>query len=213
MGELLPFANYFLALFLFTIKPGPGILFYISSSLAEGASASFVRSVGSSFIHGVIAFVLLLGAGYISSYPQVLFVVQFCASLFIGYLGIKTWINAGKVSVRTRSTEIKGHLQRMGEGIIWSATNPTNIAFYAALVPVFMSSGSSVSFSYAGLIAVLTSLTVFSGLAPYILIADKAQVYFRKESTLKRLQKVSAVVFVGISILLIYSSVRNISGV
>src|SRR5262249_45753943 len=133
-GELLLFG---LLVFLFALKPGPGVIFFSTLAVAEGLGPALITAVGTDIGHFLIVVALMASSSILNIDQRWLFGAQIIASLYFIYLGIKYYrTDASSVSSAKRSLS-NNPLVRILQGMTWSVANPANIAFYATVGPTW----------------------------------------------------------------------------
>lgn len=203
MDFLSSLLTYFAVLLAFAIKPGPGVLFFVSLTAAEGPKAALTTGLGTDIGHGLILLLLLMGFELLSAHQDLILFIQILASLYIGYLGIGMFLKA-KQAHKARTLTVKSNVKRLSKGLVWAATNPANAVFYAALVPTLISGYQELTFHNSLVVALLTGFTFFIGRAPYIYFSHRALKYFSAERVQQRIHQISGVVFISISFFFLY---------
>ncbi|MCB1563864.1 MAG: LysE family transporter [Alphaproteobacteria bacterium] len=211
MDVFLSLLTYFSILALFALKPGPGVLFFVSMTLSDGPKAALVTGLGTDIGHCIILSCLLLGFNIIEAHPDVVLIIQISASLYIGYLGVLILLNKQKKHKKRHTLKTKSNLTRILKGMVWASTNPTNAVFYAALVPVLILQISDFSIFHILSLSVLTGITFFIARLPYIYFANKAQGYIVQDSVRQKLNMLSGGVFVFVSMMFLFFLVPEIS--
>lgn len=200
METTLPLFVYFIILLAFALKPGPGVLFFVSLAVAEGPKAALIAGLGTDIGHFLIFLLLLTGFNIIELHPNIVLVVQVCASLYIGYAGLLILLKAKQQRAGERSPGLKNNARRVLKGISWAATNPANALFYAALAPTLALGRDGLPVSHALSIAFLTGFTFFLARLPYVYFAGKAQGYLAEPATQQKFNQISGFIFVSISV-------------
>lgn len=188
--------NFYFLVFLFVLKPGPGVLFYTTLSMAEGMKSAFMILMGTLIAHTFTLFFVLLGIDFLNREPAIVLTVQFCATVFIGYMGVKMLYDTAKPKARK---ELPGKLEwfkKIGRGMIWAATNPYNAIFYAAIVPSVIKSDEVSSFSTILAVCFTGVFAIFCVLGAYIIFADTVRPYLAAPEHQKIIRYVSALIFI-----------------
>jgi len=210
MDIFLSLLTYFLILLLFAIKPGPGVLFFVSLTLSDGPKAALVTGLGTDIGHCIILSCLLLGFNIIEAHPDIVLIVQMSASLYIGYLGLLILLNKQNKHKKRDTLIPKSNLTRILKGMVWASTNPTNAVFYAALVPTLVLQIKNFSTLHVLFLSALTGITFFIARLPYIYFSNKAQSYIVQDSVRQKLNMLSGSVFVFVSMVFLFFLVPKI---
>ena len=138
MFDLWHFILFLSAAGVLALMPGPGIFYVAARTLAggrgEGLASSFGTGLGG-FVH-IIAGAVGASALVMAS-AQAFTVLKFVGALYLVYLGIKTWREAGTAPELGNGHAI-GARKAFKEGVIVEALNPKTAAFFLAFLPQFV---------------------------------------------------------------------------
>ncbi len=132
------------AVFVFSLKPGPGILTSISYSMSHGLSGLVAFLVGFNISLGIfltIVFVGLMGAGHFS--VDVVFLAVLAKSIAaiyliaIGFKELQKWDKPIDMNP-LKMDEAKTFIDIMLSAVVLTVSNPMVIVFYASIIPVFV---------------------------------------------------------------------------
>lgn len=124
------------------LMPGPGIFYVAARTLAGGRGEGLASSFGTGL--GGFAHVIAGAAGVsalVMASAEAFTVLKFVGALYLIYLGIKTWRQAGRDAAQAA---LLGHEPAIGarrafkEGAIVEALNPKTAAFFLAFLPQFV---------------------------------------------------------------------------
>jgi threonine/homoserine/homoserine lactone efflux protein len=182
--------TFFIAIFIFSITPGPGIFAILARSISRGARASFSLSLGmvmSDIVYLVMACYGL--AAIASAWEEVFLIIRYAGAAYLIYLGWKMWISpVSTVSSGDNLQDAKNEMASFIQGFMISASNPKVILFYVAFLPTFMdltvlSASDIVLASFLTFVALLLGLTIIS------VGASQARRFMKSERSMKTLNR------------------------
>jgi threonine/homoserine/homoserine lactone efflux protein len=161
-------AVFFLAACLLALTPGPDNLFVLSQSLAYGARAGLMVTLG--LCTGLLGHTTLVAVGLaalIAASPLGLSVIKAIGALYLLYLGWQSWFaSAEEQSVDRVSASSDGRLYR--RGIVMNLTNPKVSLFFVAFLPQFVDAAGTraeIQMVLLGGLFILSTLLVFGAIA------------------------------------------------
>jgi threonine/homoserine/homoserine lactone efflux protein len=138
------------------IAPGPGI-FYVAARTLSGGGAVGVASTAGTALGGIVH--VIAGSVGISAIilasAQLFTVVKFCGALYLVWLGVRTFREAGVLPAAHANHG--GTRRALYEGILVEALNPKTAAFFLAFIPQFIDPAAAdpaLQFVMLGLISV-----------------------------------------------------------
>ena len=182
--------TFFIAIFIFSITPGPGIFAILARSISRGARASFSLSLGmvmSDIVYLVMACYGL--AAIASAWEEVFLIIRYAGAAYLIYLGWKMWISpVSTMSSGDNLQDVNNEIASFIQGFMISASNPKVILFYVAFLPTFMdltvlSAADIVLASFLTFVALLLGLTIIS------IGASKARRFMKSERSMKTLNR------------------------
>ncbi|MBU1294053.1 MAG: LysE family translocator [Gammaproteobacteria bacterium] len=182
--------TFFIAIFIFSITPGPGIFAILARSISRGARASFSLSLGmvmSDIVYLVMACYGL--AAIASAWEEVFLIIRYAGAAYLIYLGWKMWISpVSTVSSGDNLQDANNEMASFIQGFMISASNPKVILFYVAFLPTFMdltvlSASDIVLASFLTFVALLLGLTIIS------VGASQARRFMKSERSMKTLNR------------------------
>ena len=121
------------------VVPGPSVLFAIGRALVLGTKPAVISVLGNAAGVGLQIVVVSLGLGVvISQLPEVFFVIQVVGAGFISYLGIKAFIQRGKIEKVADSSD-SGTALVLRQSVVVGITNAKTLVFFLAALPQFVS--------------------------------------------------------------------------
>jgi threonine/homoserine/homoserine lactone efflux protein len=213
LPELLPpwplLAAFLAAGLLLAVTPGPGVLYIVARSLAQGrrhgltsvagvALGNLVNALGASL--GLAAVFLLSSSAFL--------LVKYAGAAYLLYLGIRLLRDAGTAgAVRRAAPAPTGRVFR--DGLVVALLNPKTTLFFAAFLPQFMSVGASPVLQGATLGALFVALAAFTD-ALYALAAASAAPWFARRSGLRAGGRyLTAGTFIGLGLFAAFSGTRG----
>jgi len=191
-----------LAVFIFAVIPGPGVLATVSRAIGAGFRSSLALIAG--LICGDMVYLLFALFG-LSSLAGVLgrffFLVRWLGGLYLVWLGIRMWRAAGQ----TRSENVSDKRRRLSggyfDGLLVSLSNPKVILFYCGFLPAFL------DFSRLGALDILVAGTIVpvslaAGLILYALAARSAGVVLGRSPAAAWTSRVAGVVLIAAGIMI-----------
>ena len=186
---------YFVAVFIFSITPGPGVFALIAKALKQGGSACWGLALGMTMSD--IAYLLLVvwGLGYIANEYQLIFVlIRWCGAAYLFYLAWQIWhapiVLSGNAAVKTRSKGV-GFILSYAEGMLISATNPKVMLFYIAFLPTFIDLTRLTSQGVV-LVVGLNFIALMMGLMLIAFSASKARKLLSQQKSVQHLNRTTA---------------------
>ena len=181
--------SFFIAVFIFSITPGPGVFAIIARALVSGPKSCFSLALGMTISDILYLIAACLGLAAIATHWGELFlIIRIVGALYLFYLGWKMWsapINLDKGAISEKSgRQWSGFVQ----GFAISASNPKVILFYIAFLPTFMDV-SALTNSEIALAAFLTLFSLMLGLYSIAWFAGAARQFFTSEQSARRLNR------------------------
>lgn len=189
--------TFFLAIFIFSITPGPGVFAILARSISKGVRASVSLSLG--MILSDIAYLVMACYGLAaiaSTWENVFLVIRYAGAAYLIYLGWKMWVSPVVSSSGVADCEPGSEIAGFIQGFMISASNPKVILFYIAFLPTFMDVTA-----LKGLDIVLATFLTFAGLMLGLTIisvsASQARRFMKSERSMKALNKTAGGIMVS----------------
>ena len=128
---------FLLAALLIATIPGPGIFYVAARTLAGGRKTGIASTFGLAL--GGLVHVIAGGLGVsaiILASAQLFTVLKLAGALYLVWLGIKTFREAGHAPPEQIAPT--GATQAFREGVVVEALNPKTAAFFLAFIPQFL---------------------------------------------------------------------------
>ena len=207
LAQLLPFLAAALAL---NLTPGADMTYVIARSATQGRAAGIAASLGiaaGSFVHSVLA---ALGVSALLQHSEMAFlVVKYAGAAYLIYLAWKA-IRADSKAINTDRNLLRSGLWRVfGEGALTNLLNPKVALFILAFLPQFVDP----SRGHAALqILLLGAIFNIGGTSVNAIVAWSASAAARalgsSASFGRWLNRISALVFVGLAVRLVLTERR-----
>lgn len=194
------FSAFLLASFILAITPGPGVLYIVTRSLAQGRKAGLTSVAGvalGNFGNAVGASIGLAAVFAVSSIAFIL--VKYLGAAYLLYLGISAWVNPATAQAEVVTAVEKDHAFR--DGFIVALLNPKTAIFFAAFLPQFIgaSETSIIQTLMLGAIFVVIAASTDSF---YALAAGAVAPILRRSQGTKNFGRIiTGTVFVGLGLL------------
>lgn len=204
MPELSNFLLFLAAAVLIAVTPGPGIFYVAARALAggrtEGLASSFGTGVGG-LVH-VFAGAVGLSALVMAS-AEAFTVLKVLGALYLIWLGIKTWREAG--AVEAVGADATGARRAFREGILVEALNPKTAAFFLAFIPQFVDPAANVAYQFIALGLISVTLNTAADVVVTHWAAKARDGLARRPSLIVRLRQGSAAVMCGLGATLLFA--------
>jgi len=180
--------------------PGPGI-FYVAARTISGGSAAGIASTAGTALGGIVHVIAgAIGVSAIILASAELFTaLKFCGALYLIWLGIRTFREAGKFQGMQESSA--GARRAFYEGIVVEALNPKTAAFFLAFIPQFIDPAAAhpaLQFVTLGLISV--ALNTLADIVVIAFAASARHQFAAKPQLLRRLRQGSGLFIAGLGI-------------
>ncbi len=188
--------SFLLAIFIFSITPGPGVFAILARALMSGTSACFFLALGMVISDMVYLILACYGlAALAEHWSEAFTVVRIVGAAYLIYLGVKMWRASRQPFSAEFETKEKTGLSFL-QGFIISASNPKVILFYIAFLPTFMDL-TVLTHSDIALAAFLTLIGLMAGLMLIAAGASSARRYIHSPRGQKTLNRTAGTVMIG----------------
>ncbi|MCH9660925.1 MAG: LysE family translocator [Bacteroidetes bacterium] len=185
-----------------SLSPGPDNIFVLTQSLIHGAKSGIATTAG--LISGCIVHTSFLAFGIsavLTKSPAAFYGIKVAGALYLFYLAYKVLRSPSEISFSEDTAPKKSYGQLFKTGVIMNLLNPKVMIFFLAFFPGFLwntDEGTVKQFYIMGIVFMLTSFIVFSGIA---LLAGGISNYVKENSHVGKVLKwLQIIVFVGIAI-------------
>jgi threonine/homoserine/homoserine lactone efflux protein len=180
--------------------PGPGIFYVAARTLSGGRKAGIASTFGTAL--GGLVHVIAGGLGVsavILASAQLFAVLKFAGALYLVWLGIKAFREAGHLPPEpTGPTDTK---RAFREGVVVEALNPKTAAFFLAFIPQFLEPAAghpALQFMTLGLISV--ALNTIADVVVVSMASAARTTLAAKPRLLQRLRQGSGIFIGGLGV-------------
>ncbi|HKY95302.1 MAG TPA: LysE family translocator [Kiloniellales bacterium] len=205
MADWSTLALFLLAAVAISLTPGPGLLYVAARTLSGGAGEGLasILGLGLGGLAHVAAGALGVSALVLAS-AEAFTLLKFVGALYLVWLGIKAWRQAGAAPVELPAPTTAR--QAFREGVVVEALNPKTAAFFLAFLPQFVDpTAGSVALQFLVLGSVTVLLNTLADLLMLALAARLRERLFGKASLLRRLRQASAALLCGLGLTLAFA--------
>jgi threonine/homoserine/homoserine lactone efflux protein len=191
---------FLLAAAVIAAVPGPGIFYVAARTLSGGRQAGIASTFGTAL--GGLAQVIAGGLGVsaiILASAQIFAVLKLAGALYLIWLGIRTFREAGRLP--PEQTGPIGTKRAFREGVVVEALNPKTAAFFLAFIPQFLEPGAghpALQFMMLGLISV--TLNTFADVIVVAAASTARTSLARRPRLVQRLRQGSGLFLAGLGI-------------
>jgi len=188
---------FFLAIFIFSITPGPGVFAILARSMTQGAWACLLLALGMAISDIVYLVLACFGLAAIAENWGGLFtLIRIAGALYLLYLGWKMWRTRPAIDMNAPLERKKDQAMSFVQGFLISASNPKVILFYIAFLPTFMDL-SALTQNDIILASVITLVGLMLGLMMIAGAASWARKRLRSERAMKGLNRVAGSIMIA----------------
>jgi threonine/homoserine/homoserine lactone efflux protein len=183
------------------VVPGPSVLFAIGRALVLGTRLAVLSVLGNALGVGLQIVVVSLGLGVIiQQSPPVFFAIKIVGALMIAYLGVKAFLDRGKLEVvddksSSQSTVVK-------QSIVVGITNAKTFVFFVAALPSFVSPSDGSPVIQMLLLGLIFSIIGIASDMVYAISAGKARDWL--STSKQRLEKFRGAGGIALALLGLY---------
>jgi threonine/homoserine/homoserine lactone efflux protein len=194
------FPLFLAAALILAAVPGPGIFYVAARTLSGGSTVGMASTAGTAL--GGIVHVIAGGIGIsaiVLASAHLFTVLKFCGALYLVWLGIRTFREAGIPPAMQKSNG--GVRRALYEGILVEALNPKTAAFFLAFIPQFIDPAvpdPALQFVVLGLISV--ALNTAADIVVIAFAATTRNQFTKRPQLLRRLRQGSGLFIAGLGI-------------
>jgi threonine/homoserine/homoserine lactone efflux protein len=203
------FTAFLIASLILAITPGPGVVYVVARTAAQGKRAGFTSVAGVALGNLCNALGASLGLAALFAASSLAFiVVKYAGAAYLVFLGLQALRRPALLP--SPSPSDKPELKRVfGEGFAVALLNPKTALFFAAFLPQFMNPAASAAAqgAFFGAVFVLTASVTDSA---YVLAASSAASRLAGNATSQRLGRyATAATYIGLGIFAATSGPRG----
>jgi threonine/homoserine/homoserine lactone efflux protein len=198
--------TFFLAIFIFSITPGPGVFALLARGMTLGAKHCISLAFGMTISDIIYLIFACLGLATIAHNYSLLFeFIRIAGALYLFYLGYKMFtapieIDSSTNSIKKKKDFFYGFVQ----GFLISASNPKVILFYIAFLPTFLDIKSLTNHDIIW-VSFLAIIALMIGLMSVSILANKAKQVLKSNKALKRLNYTAGSIMIAAGSFLLFN--------
>jgi len=214
MTEALPaglsLAGFLLASFVLAVTPGPGVLYIVTRSIAEGRAAGIASVAGVALGNLANAIGASIGLAALFAVSQVAFtVVKYAGAAYLVYLGIQALRTPAAVSGPIERRDVS-RLRIARDGFLVALLNPKTAMFFAAFLPQFMRPDQSAMAQSALLGSIFVAIAATTDSLYAICASDIAPTLARSKMLRAGSRYLTGGTFLGLGLLSALGSARTV---
>lgn len=126
--------------FLFSLSPGPSMLYVVSRAIGQGRAAGYASAVGLALGGAALAVITALASGWlITDRPTLFRAIKILGGLYLLYLGVRMLMDARNTRLGDVSNVSELPFRTiLREGFTVELLNPKTILFFLAFLPGFV---------------------------------------------------------------------------
>jgi threonine/homoserine/homoserine lactone efflux protein len=194
---------FFLAIFVFSITPGPGVFALLARALSQGAWSCVSLALGMAISDIIYLVMACLGLAVVAEHWGGVFTaIRIIGAIYLIYLGWKIWQDRSHLvdSERKPTARCSEWLSFM-QGFLISASNPKVILFYIAFLPTFMDL-TLLSANDIIIASLLCLAGLMTGLMSVAYSAAWARSYFRSARAMTGLNRIAGSIMISAGVYL-----------
>lgn len=197
-------ALFGLATLALTVSPGPGVLYVVARTVAQGRGAGFASMFG--IESGEVLWLAATATGLaalLATSITALTVLRWAGAAYLVYLGIQRWRQAERPPSPTRAPLGRVYAQ----GLVTQILNPKVAVFFVAFLPQFLDPSHPVAPQVAALGVIYVAVAVLVDVS-YVLAASAARRLMRSPAAQRRTARASAATYVALGVGAAVSTVK-----
>lgn len=212
MTNLLPawplLSAFLVASLLLAVTPGPGVLYIVTRSLAQGRRAGLASVAGVAVGNLGNAFAAACGLAALFAVSSLAFsVLKYAGAAYLVWLGVQM-LRHRQEPMSAGTLEAVPFLRLFRDGFIVALLNPKTTLFFAAFLPQFIDTSAT------PMLQALTLGALFVGIAfvtdsLYALAAGAFARFLRNEAIRQNGRRISGGMFVGLGLFAALSGSRG----
>ena len=212
MTDLLPpwplFSAFLLASLVLAITPGPGVLYIVTRSLAQGRRYGLVSVAGVALGNLGNALAASVGLAAVFAVSSLAFlVVKYAGALYLIYLGVK--MLCAPAAASSVAAPVSAPLSRIfRDGSIVALLNPKTTVFFAAFLPQFLSATASPMLQSMALASLFVALAAVTDSA-YALAAGAVAPVLRGSGARHLGRRLGGGMFIGLGVFTALAGTRG----
>lgn len=134
---------FLFASFVLAVTPGPGVIYIVTRSLAQGRGSGVASVMGVALGNFINAVAAAIGLGALLAVSSTAFlVVKYAGAAYLVYLGVRAFRTRDQ-NVASAMPQVVSFRRILRDGFLVALLNPKTTVFFAAFLPQFMNASSS----------------------------------------------------------------------
>jgi threonine/homoserine/homoserine lactone efflux protein len=186
------FAGFLAITVILILTPGPVVTLVISTGATKGVRAGLITAAGTSSGNAVLLAAIALGLNWVLSHAIYLFeLLRWAGAVYLIWLGIKAWRNAGKVTPIAGSNHV-----HFWQGFLVALSNPKTIVFFTAFLPQFLDASRPAGYQLA-VMCVVTVIFAWASDSCWAIASGLGREWFMKPARARFLGRAAGVTLIG----------------
>ena len=186
--------------FFVSVTPGMCMTLAMTLGMSIGVKRALWMMLGELAGVGLVATLSAAGvAALLLNYPDVFTVLKYAGGVYLAYTGIQMWMSRGKMAISTDSAAQATEKALIMQGFITAIANPKGWAFFVALLPPFLDTGSPLAAQLVSLIAIILLLD-FTCLLIYASGGRSLRSLLMKSGNVRLMNRIAGTLMIGVGI-------------
>ena len=186
--------------FFVSVTPGMCMTLAMTLGMSIGVKRALWMMLGELAGVGLVATLSAAGvAALLLNYPDVFTVLKYAGGVYLAYTGIQMWMSRGKMAISTDSAAQATEKALIMQGFITAIANPKGWAFFVALLPPFLDTGSPLAVQLVSLIAIILLLE-FTCLLIYASGGRSLRSLLMKSGNVRLMNRIAGTLMIGVGI-------------
>lgn len=182
------------------LVPGAGVLYTVSTGLAQGKRAGIAAAFGCAL--GILPHLLAAALGlslFINLSEQAFSILKFIGVGYLFYLAWRTWRDAGVVEIGSELGE-RGLFKVVWRAVVLSLTNPKLTIFFLAYLPAFIVKESIPAGQQLLGLSLVFMIVTFFVFSAYAFVAGTARNLLSNPQVARWLERSFAIIFATLAV-------------
>jgi threonine/homoserine/homoserine lactone efflux protein len=203
-------AAFIAASFVLAVTPGPGVLYIVTRSIAQGRRCGLASVGGVALGNFGNAVGASVGLGALFAISSLAFtLVKYAGALYLIYLGVQALRAPPRIGPASDAAEARSPSRVFRDGFLVALLNPKTAMFFAAFLPQFIHAESSPIVQSIALGALFVLIAASTDTA-YALMASAIAPALARTTALQTTGRyLSGGVFIGLGVLSALGDVRS----
>lgn len=209
--SLIDLLSFIVAVFVLSMKPGPGMVAFVSRTLKDGMAPAWAMFTGSLMAEVIYLSVAIFALSFVGSYlVWIAMPLKVCGAAYLFWIGFQGLREHAKLSI-TQDVVSRDSLGRdFTAGLFLGLGNPLIIVFYAALLPMVLDVGA---LSVTGVLLTYLVITVVHVICGSVQIvgADMMRQFFDTPRRVQMVGQMASIAMMLVAIYILTSGIQDAS--